>query len=76
MNIYFSVDVCGLQPNVRTFVDSTQSYPLEYIKSFALNMVYERSHLPEGVLVPTLCFFKEGPKQEVDLELVGKHAVR
>jgi hypothetical protein len=40
------------------------------------NMVYQQSQLPEGVLVPTLCFFKEGPKQEVDLETVGKHAVR
>lgn len=39
-------------------------------------MVYQHSYLPEGVLVPTLCFFKNGPKQEVDLEAVGKHAVR
>lgn len=41
-----------------------------------VNMVYSHPYLPEGVLVPTLCFFKDGPKQEVDLETVGKHAVR
>ncbi|KAJ9117484.1 hypothetical protein QFC22_004334 [Naganishia vaughanmartiniae] len=39
-------------------------------------MVYQHSYLPEGVLVPTLCFFKDGPKQEVDLETVARHAVR